>query len=309
MDELERKDVRIGDTVLIERAGDVIPYVVKVIVEKRPRSARKFKMPSACPVCGSAVMREEGAAAYRCIGMQCPAKLRESVRHFASKNALDIDGLGDKLVAQLVERGLVRNAADLYALNAEQLIELDRMAEKSAHNLLRAIEESKKTTLARLVHGLGIPQVGEHVAALLAEEFGSIEALRSAGEEELIAVREIGPETAREIGAFFALEQNREVIDRLFAAGVRPTQAPRRKAEGPLLGKACVLTGALSMPRDQVARRIEAAGGVVTSSVSKKTDLVVVGRDPGSKAEKAKRLGIEIIDENGLDAVLGGSAE
>jgi DNA ligase (NAD+) len=309
MDEVERKDVRIGDTVLIERAGDVIPYVVKVIVEKRPRSARKFKMPKACPVCGSAVMREEGAAAYRCIGMQCPAKLRESVRHFASKNALDIDGLGDKLVAQLVERGLVKNAADLYALSAEQLKDLDRMAEKSAQNLLLAIEQSKTTTLARLIHGMGIPQVGEHVASLLAEEFGSVEALRNAAEEELVAVREIGPETAREIGAFFALEQNSDVIDRLLAAGVRPTQAPRRRSDGPLVGKTCVLTGALSVPRDQVARRIEAAGGKVTSSVSKKTDFVVVGRDPGSKAEKAKRLGIEIIEEDGLDAFLGGAGE
>jgi DNA ligase (NAD+) len=309
MDEVERKDVRIGDTVLVERAGDVIPYVVQVIAEKRPASARRFHMPAKCPACGSAVLREEGEAAYRCLGMQCPAKLRESIRHFAAKTALDIDGLGDKLVAQLVERGLVRNVADLYALREEQLVDLERMAEKSARNLLREIEASKRTTLARLIQGLGIPQVGEHVAALLAAEFGSIEALMAATSEELLAVREIGPETAREVNAFFALPQNRAVIGRLQAAGVRPARVPRRTANGPLAGKTLVLTGTLSLPRDQVARRIVAAGGKVTSSVSKKTDYVVAGTEPGSKADKAGRLGVPILDEAGLRDLLGeGSA-
>jgi DNA ligase (NAD+) len=309
MDEVERKDVRIGDTVLVERAGDVIPYVVQVITDKRPASARRFHMPSKCPACGSAVLREEGAAAYRCLGMQCPAKLREAIRHFASKTALDIDGLGEKLIAQLVERGWVRNAADLYGLQEEQLVELERMGEKSARNLLREIEASKKTTLARFIQGLGIPQVGEHVAALLAEEFGAIEELSSATVDELTAVREIGPETAREVNAFFVLPQNREVIDRLLAAGVRPTAGARRAKSGPLVGKTLVLTGTLSLPRDQVARRIAAAGGKVTSSVSKKTDYVVVGADPGSKADKATRLGVAILDEAGLDELLGGKAE
>jgi len=309
MDEVERKDVRIGDTVLIERAGDVIPYVVQVIIDKRPASARRFHMPKKCPACGSTVVREEGAAAYRCLGMQCPAKLRESIRHFSSKTALDIDGLGEKLIAQLVERGWVRNAADLYALSEEQLVGLERMGEKSAGNLLRQIEASKTTTLARFVQGLGIPQVGEHVAALLAEEFGSIEALAEASEEELTAVREIGPETAREVSAFFALRDNREVIDRLLAAGVRPAAAPRRAKGGPLADKTVVLTGTLSVPRDQVARRIAAAGGRVSSSVSKKTDYVVVGADPGSKAEKATRLGVPILDEAELDALLDGGAQ
>lgn len=303
MDEVERKDVRIGDTVIIERAGDVIPYVVEVITSERTGKERKFRMPVSCPVCGSKVVREEGAAAYRCIGMSCPAKLRESVRHFASKHALNIDGLGDKLVAQLIDTGLVTNAADLYDLSKEQLVDLERMADKSAQNIVDAISGSKHTTLARFINGLGIPQVGEHMAEVLAEHFGSIEALQQASEEELLAVRDVGPETAREIRAFFALKQNQAVIKRLVAAGVHPT-VERRARTGKLAGKTFVLTGALSVPRDQVARDIEVHGGRVTSTVSKNTDYVVVGEEAGSKLDKARKLGITTLDEQALRRLL-----
>ncbi len=306
MDEVERKDVRIGDTVLIERAGDVIPYVVKAIAAERSGTERKFRMPRRCPVCKAPVVREEDAAAYRCIGMQCPAKVREMVRHFASKNALDIDGLGEKLVAQLVDQGLVADVADLYGLREEDLVALERMGAKSASNLLSAIEASKSASLARLIHGLGVPQVGEHVAALLAEEFGSLDALAAADEDMLVEVREIGPQTAHEVVAFFAAAANRRVLERLAAAGLRPTAERRRRTDGPLSGKTVVLTGVLSIPRGTAARAIAAAGGKVTSSVSKKTDYVVAGRDAGSKLDKAQRLDVEVLDEEGLCEILGG---
>ncbi len=306
MDEVERKDVRIGDTVLVERAGDVIPYVVQVITGKRTGVERKFRMPEHCPVCGSPVIREEGAAAHRCIGLQCPAKRREVIRHFASKHALDIDGLGEKLVEQLVEHGLVNDVADLYHLGPEQLVPLERMGETSARNLVEAIERSKDTTLARLVHGLGIPHVGEHVASLLADEFGDVDALEQADEDALLQVREIGPETAREVRAFFQLPANRRIIARLLEAGVRP-RAQRRRRSGELQGKTFVLTGALSVPRDAAVRRIEERGGKVTGSVSGKTDFVVAGEEPGSKVDKARKLGVRILDERELERLLDGS--
>jgi len=303
MDEVERKDVRIWDKVIIERAGDVIPYVVGVVTDRRTGRERKFHMPAHCPVCHSPVVREEGAAAYRCIGISCPAKLRESIRHFASKHALNIDGVGDKLVAQLTSTALVNSVADLYDLTKTQLLELDRMGDKSAQNLLDNIEASKRTTLARFIYALGIPQVGEHMADVLADHFGSVEAVENASEDELLAVREVGPETAREIGAFFSLDQNRVAIARLLKAGVQP-QATHRTRSGTLTGKTFVLTGALSKPRDEVARMITAHGGRVTSTVSKSTDYIVAGEDPGSKLAKAKRLGLQIIDEHGLATLL-----
>ncbi len=306
MDEVARKDIRIGDTVVVERAGDVIPYVVEVVKAKRKGNERVFEMPKRCPVCDSPVVREEGAAAFRCVGMRCPAKLRESIRHFASKYALDIDGLGDKLVEQLVEHGLVKDVADLYGLTQEQIEALERMGEKSAQNLLNAIEGSKRTTLARLINGLGIPQVGEHLAEVLAGEFGSIGRLTEATEEDLLAVRDVGPETAREIRVFFGLKANRAVIDRLLAAGIRPA-AERRRREGPLNGKVFVLTGTLSISRDEAIRRIQLVGGRVTGTVSSKTDYVVAGDDPGSKLEKARKLKVAILDEAGLDRLLEGS--
>ncbi len=303
MDEVERKDIRIGDTVIVERAGDVIPYVVGVVSDRRDGSERKFQMPAHCPVCGSQVLREEGAAAYRCIGMSCPRKLREGLRHFASKHALNIDGIGDKLVEQLTERGLVRSVADLYVLTKEQLADLERMADKSAQNVVDAIAGSKQTTLPRFILGLGIPQVGEHMAELLADHFGNMAALEEASEEELLSIREVGPETAGEIHAFFADAANREVIARLLRVGVVPQAAPRVRS-GALTGKTFVLTGALSMPREQVAKQIEAHGGKVTSSVSKSTSYVVAGAEPGSKLEKATKLGIPVLDEAQLQQLL-----
>jgi DNA ligase (NAD+) len=303
MDEVERKDVRIGDIVIIERAGDVIPYVVGVVTSERTGKERKFHMPATCPVCGSKVLREEGEAAYRCIGMNCPAKLRETVRHFASKYALNIDGLGDKLVAQLIDKDLVKDVSNLYDLTPKDLIDLDRMAEKSAQNIVDAIAGSKHTTLARFISGLGIPQVGEHMAAVLAEQFGSIDALQRATEEDLLAVRDIGPETAREIRAFFDQKDNHAVIARLLRAGIK--FAPQQRSRGTKLsGKTFVLTGALSMPRDEVVRLIEAQGGKITGSVSKKTDYVVVGDEPGSKLDKAKQLGVRTLDEPELRALV-----
>ncbi len=305
MDEIERKDIRIGDTVVIERAGDVIPYVVQALTERRTGNEKKFRMPENCPACGSRVIREEGAAAFRCIGMQCPARLREAIRHFGSKNGLDIDGLGTKLIEQMVARGMVKDVADLYDLTPAELTELDRMGKKSAANLVAQIERSKETTLARFIFALGIPQVGEHLGQVLAEEFGSIEALASAEEERLQGVHEIGPETAREIRAFFQLEQNRRVIERLQRAGLCPS-AERRKTDGALQGKVLVLTGTLSVPRKEIARRITAAGGRVTGSVSTQTDFVVAGESPGSKLDKAKKIGVQILDEAGLDKLLRG---
>jgi len=303
MDEVERKDVRIGDLVIVERAGDVIPYVVGVVPGQRTGRERKFHMPARCPVCDSPVVREEGAAAYRCIGMSCPAKLRESIRHFASKHALSIDGIGDKLVEQLTANGLVNNVADLYTLAKHDLLGLERLGDKSAQNLLDNIAASKHTSLARFLNGLGIPQVGEHMAEVLADHFGSVEALENASEEELLEVREVGPETARELRAFFHLAQNREVIARLLQAGVRP-RGERRSRSGTLAGKTFVLTGALSVPRDEVARLIAAHGGRVTSNVSKSTDYVVVGDEPGAKLDKAKRLGVQVLDEPALRQML-----
>ena len=303
MDEVDRKDIRIGDTVVIERAGDVIPYVIGVVLDKRTGKERKFHMPENCPACGSKVVREEGAAAYRCVGLSCPRKLCESIRHFASKHALNIDGIGDKLVEQLTEHGLVKNVADLYDLTKEQLASLERMADKSAQNIIDAIEGSKQTTLARFILGLGIPQVGEHMSELLAEHFGSIEALQEATEEELLTIREVGTETAREIRAFFSVADNPRVIARLLKAGVRPHASPRQRS-GKLNGKTFVLTGALSVPRDQAAKQIEAHGGRVTSSVSKSTDYVVVGDDPGAKLDKARKLGVAVLDERELGELL-----
>jgi DNA ligase (NAD+) len=305
MDEVERKDVRIGDVVVVERAGDVIPYVVEVVKEERTGKERRFRMPDECPVCGSKVVREEGEAAYRCIGLSCPAKLRESIRHFASKHALDIDGLGEKLVSQLVETGLVRQVADLYDLTKEQLGDLERMADKSAQNLIDAIDGSKKTTLARLINGLGIPQVGEHMAELLAEHFGSIEALAKASEEDLQGIREVGPATASEIRAFFALKGNRDVLERLRDAGVRAAPPDRRHRGSKLTGKTFVITGTLSIPRDEAVRRIEAQGGKVAGSVSKKTSYVLAGDDPGSKLDKARELGIPVLNEKQFRALVG----
>lgn len=308
MDEVQRKDVRIGDTVVIRRAGDVIPEIVKVILERRPPDARIVTLPSKCPVCGSDVEREEGEAIARCTGgLYCPAQLKESIRHFASRRALDIEGLGEKLIDQLVDMGLVRTPADLYKLELATLADLDRMGEKSAQKLLDAIEKSKRTTLARFLYALGIRDVGEATATALANHFGKLDALIGASEEAIQEVQDVGPVVAAHIHHFFQQPHNREVIDELRRLGVAwKEQEPRTKAEGPLSGKSFVITGTLdSMSRDQATDRIVALGGKVSGSVSKKTSYVVVGAEPGSKLKKAQELGVEILDEAAFLKLLG----
>ncbi|HEY8553988.1 MAG TPA: NAD-dependent DNA ligase LigA [Burkholderiales bacterium] len=307
-DELNRKDVRIGDTVIVRRAGDVIPEIVGVVPEKRPPDARRWHMPKKCPVCGSDVVREEAAAAHRCIGgLYCPAQRMGAILHFAGRSAMDIEGLGEKLVEQLVARGLVRDVADIYTLKREDLVALERMGEKSAANLLERIERSKRTTLGRFLYALGIPQVGEATAEQLAEHFGDLDALMNADRDALDAVPNIGPSMAEDIHAFFEERHNRDVIARLRAAGVHwPPPAPRASAASPLAGKTFVLTGTLSsLTREQAKQKLKALGATVAGSVSRKTDYVVVGTDPGSKADKARALGVKMLDEAAFLELIG----
>ena len=309
-DEVRRKDVHIGDTVSVRRAGDVIPEVVAVVLEKRPADARPFVMPTACPVCGSAIERPEDEAVARCTGgLVCSAQRKQALLHFAQRRALDIEGLGDKLVDQLVERDLVRTPADLFTLDLSTVAGLERMAEKSAQNLLAAIDAARTTTLARFIYSLGIRQVGEATARDLALHFGSLDALLAADETALLEVQDVGPVVAHSILRFLAEPHNRDVIERLRTVGVNwpegPPAARRAPAAGALAGKTFVLTGTLpNLTRDEAKERIEAAGGKVAGSVSKKTNFVVAGADAGSKLAKAEELGVTVLDEEGLLALL-----
>lgn len=310
-DEIDRKDVRIGDTVIVRRAGDVIPEIVAVVPERRPAHARRFRLPDKCPVCGSDVVRLPGEAVARCTGgLYCPAQRKQALLHFASRRALDIEGLGEKLVDQLVDAGLVKTPADLFGLTLERLAALDRMGEKSAQNLLEALERStREATLARFIFALGIRHVGETTARDLAEHFGSLDALMRASRDEILEVRDVGPVVAESVARFFAEPHNRAVIERLRGAYGARWQAPQRRGAeggGPLAGKTFVLTGTLaSMTRDEAKQRIEALGGKVTGSVSGKTDYVVAGADPGSKLDRARELGVSILDEEAFGRLAG----
>ena len=306
-DEVRRKDVHIGDTVIVRRAGDVIPEVVRVVTEKRPGDAKPFVMPAKCPECGSAIARLADEAIARCTGgLFCPAQRKQALLHFASRRALDIEGLGEKLVEQLVDATLVHTPADVYALTAETLAGLERMAEKSAANVVAAIEKSKQTTLARFVFALGIRQVGEATARDLARHFGNLDAVMAATQDELAGVPDVGPIVAESLARFFAERHNREVIGALRRAGVRwRDSAPERAPVGKLAGVTVVLTGTLpTLSRDDAKAMIEAAGGKAAGSVSKKTDYVVAGDEAGSKLDKAQELGVPILDEAGLVKLL-----
>ena len=305
-DEIDRKDVRIGDWVVVQRAGDVIPEVVQVIKSKRSGNEKKYKLPEKCPVCGSETVRPEGEAARRCVNASCPAQLKERILHFASKLAMDIDGLGSKLVDQLVEKGLVKNVADLYFLDKEQLAGLERMAEKSADNLLEAIDASRHRSLDRLLFALGIRFVGEHVARVIVKAFGSLERIENASEDELTAVYEVGPQVAKSIVEFFSKQENREIIERLRAGGVEIREEAVEETEKMLDGKIFVFTGALqTCTRHEAQYLVEKLGGRASSSVSKKTDFVVIGENPGSKAEKARNLGVRVLTEDEFRQMVG----
>jgi DNA ligase (NAD+) len=311
MDEVVRKDVRIGDTVIIRRAGDVIPEVVSVLLERRPADARPVELPTQCPVCGSDVIRPPGEVVARCSGgLYCPAQRKQAIKHFASRRAMDIEGLGDKLVEQLVDLELVHEPADLYRLTAEQLAGLERMGEKSAANLIAALERSKLTSFARFIYALGIREVGETTAQVLADGFADITELEQVRDPELVqerGIKGVGPVIAAQIAGFFAQAHNREAIGRLLEAGIHwpETSAPAKAPEDlPLAGKTFVITGTLSRPREEIASMLQELGAKVTTGVSKKTDYLLAGEAAGSKLEKAEALGVAILDEDGLGALL-----
>jgi DNA ligase (NAD+) len=304
-DEVARKGVMVGDTVIVRRAGDVIPEVVGPVVSKRTGNERPWRMPKKCPSCGSAIVREEGEAVARCIGLDCPSQRVERLFHFASRGAMDIEGLGYQTILALVAKGWLEDVADIYYLDRDRLAQLDGFADKSVDNLVTSIERSKQRPLGHLVYGLGIRHVGGTASFKIASEVGSLERLAEMSLEDLEAVEGIGPVIARSIATFFAQDRNLEVIEKLRAAGVN-TKAPPKKKGGPLEGKTLVITGSLEdFTRPQATAAVEARGGKVTSSVSKKTDYVVVGKDPGSKYDKAVQLGVETLDEEGFKAVLG----
>jgi DNA ligase (NAD+) len=308
IDEVQRKDVRAGDTVIVRRAGDVIPEVVAVVQSLRPEGARGVELPAHCPICGADVIRAEGEAVARCSGgLYCAAQRRESLKHFASRRALDIDGLGDKLIEQLIEQDLVRTPVDLFRLDAEQLAALPRMGEKSARNLLNALEHSRSTTLARFIYALGIREVGEATATALASHFRTLDALMQADDEALTAMEGVGPRVAQQLRSFFAQTHHRDIIEQLRTeAGLHWPDPPQPSINGDtrLTGKTLVLTGTLSRPRAQVKAELVARGAKVTGSVSAKTDYLIAGDNPGSKRTQAERLGIPVLDETQLRLLL-----
>ncbi len=299
MDEVERKDIRIGDTVVIRRAGDVIPEVVSVVLDKRASNAKQFVMPKQCPECGAVVVRVEGEAVYRCTnGLQCPAQRIQAVIHYASRKAMNIDGLGDKLVEQLNSEALIENVSDLYELKLEDIADLDRMGEKSAQNLLTALEKSKQTTLAKFIYSLGIREVGEATSQALANHFGNLEKLQQADKESLEAVSDVGPIVAGHIVEFFKESHNQEVIQCLINSGVQWDDVQISESDHEYAGKIFVITGTLeSMSRDEAKEKLQAIGAKVTGSVSKKTDYLIAGENAGSKLEKAKQLDVAVLSE------------
>jgi DNA ligase (NAD+) len=307
-DEARRKDVRVGDTVIVRRAGDVIPEVVGVLPDKRPQDAAQFTMPHVCPVCGSAAVREEGEADYRCTGgLFCSAQRKEAILHFAHRRAVEIEGLGDKLVEQLVDEGVIKTLPDLYKLGLTALANLDRMAEKSAQNILAALEKSKQTTLPRFLFGLGIRHVGESTAKELARHFGKLDAIMDATQEQLLEVADVGPIVALSLHTFFDQTHNREVVEQLRACGLMWEEGePAAQTPKPLSGKTFAITGTLpTLSRDQAKDMLEAAGAKVAGSVSKKTDYLLAGAEAGSKLDKARELGVAVIDEAQMQALLG----
>ena len=308
-DELRRKDVRPGDSVIIRRAGDVIPEIVRVITKKRPKGAKQVRLPGKCPVCGAKVLRVDGEAVARCSGgFTCPAQRKEAIKHFAARRALDIEGLGSKLIEQLVDDELVTSPSDLYDLTTAQLVELDRMGQKSASNLLESLERSKDTTLDRFLYAIGIREVGEATSLALAKHFGELEPIRSAARAELECVSDIGPIVAEHIHSFFRQPHNKVLVNKLMDQGLHWAPMKKREIrETPFTGKTIVLTGTLKeLTRDEAKLRIQEMGGKVTGSVTKKTSLVISGENAGSKLKKARNLGIPIADENELLSMLTG---
>jgi DNA ligase (NAD+) len=305
MDEIDKKDIRIGDTVIIQRAGDVIPEVVNVIDSKRNGSERKFVLPHTCPECGSEVVRIAGESAHRCIGIACPAQIKERITHFSSRGGMNIEGLGEKLVSQLVDTKTIKDPADLYFLTKDALLTLDRMAEKSASNLLASIADTKSPPLERFLFALGIRNVGEHTAGMLTRRFVTLDRLTRATEEELLAIRDIGPEVARSIQSFFREPSNIRIMEKFREAGVTPIETVQREV-APLEGKSFVFTGALSsLARNDAKQIVESLGGEVSESVTKKTDYVVAGDAPGSKLQKARSAGITVLNEEEFHKLTG----
>jgi DNA ligase (NAD+) len=308
-DEIERKDIRIGDTVVVERAGDVIPHVVKVVKEKRTGHEKQFSAPKYCPVCGSHVVREEGEVAFRCIGLNCSAQVLERIMHYASRGAMDIEGLGEKNVELLYSHGLIRHFIDLYQLKKEQLLELPRFAEKSARNLIGAIEKSKQTTLSRFLYALGILHVGEYASKQLARHFEKIEDLYRIKPEHVVEIKQMGEKLAESISGFFSEKENLHTLDTLKKLGVMISnpdyEKGMKKERGPLDGLTIVVTGTLSRPRNEIEEQIERLGGHAAGSVSKKTSYVLAGEEAGSKLEKAKALGVKVIRENEFNRLIG----